>query len=563
MTKASPVRSKVGLKDVWHVALETPTRARLAGQAGVLLLERGAKEPQVIDSQAAVYAERVGERLLVIPGAMVKWKHATAWPELRHAGKTLARYAVPKAKWPWIHTVSADHAGRAVLVLWRDMGKLALSSFELESGTLIRHEVWASEGTEGFGAAWTMEGDALVWLDDELRRVPAKGKITSTPAPIEHERFAGGYGDKAHLRVTPIGDAFVLAVRNDPTTMPAVVADGKGAIVHLGLCDVAHAAGDTILRARGETVDVLGRDGKVRESFVRDTKVPVRAAAALGGTWIGASEKAVEWITYGVADGRAQTPKRAREAQPDDVGATAASNRASADPRPRLWEAPTDMAALAVCGDWFLERNANARGEYIQLALTKKRTAAQEARRKKLGAGASDWLGDARPFVGKWRPSEETPGFFDWVKCTPTQLLEGGQHFRWLGPRLTVELSRVKKLAEAKSLATLDLPWLHGLVLDSGDTDWLTESVLAAIAPLARSARAVVIGGGHLKSERYFWPVLEAATNAEILAFTGSYDALQGVAKGPRSKARIFKGSPENWPAAVRDLNSSLRNIET
>lgn len=160
--------------------------------------------------------------------------------------------------------------------------------------------------------------------------------------------------------------------------------------------------------------------------------------------------------------GAAPTPKPA--AKP--------SVAASADVMASIWQSPDDRTLYAVLADQLVERGETARGEYVQLCLLTKRTPAQEKRRATLlKKHRGEWLGAVRTATNSWVDSEAEPGFVSHVKLTPEKFLANFDAVTRLGPRLTVELSKIASRQRMKELAALPLgARLHGLVLRNPDS---------------------------------------------------------------------------------------------
>jgi uncharacterized protein (TIGR02996 family) len=160
--------------------------------------------------------------------------------------------------------------------------------------------------------------------------------------------------------------------------------------------------------------------------------------------------------------------------------------------RAKIWQDPEDRDALMVYADWLLQNGDATRGEYMQLSLLSKPTAAQTKRRdalRKKHRGA--WLGAARPFVYTWEESETSPGFLAAVKCSTDKLAAGFEHIRALGPRLVVEINATAKTRDRATLASLPLGTLYGLSLADADVFWLKDRTVRQLLPAFAGLRAL------------------------------------------------------------------------
>lgn len=175
----------------------------------------------------------------------------------------------------------------------------------------------------------------------------------------------------------------------------------------------------------------------------------------------------------------------------------------------RLWERPDDRQALGVYADWLAEHGESTRAEYVQLSLLERPSAAQEARRLALlrkHRGA--WLGASRPYVWTWEESEETPGFVARCQCSMAKLTEGFELVRSLGPRLVVSVTAPKAKREVAAFAERPLGTLYGLALYEADAQWITDVLLATIAPKLDGLRKLVLHAGEARASEAGWRAL-------------------------------------------------------
>ena len=175
----------------------------------------------------------------------------------------------------------------------------------------------------------------------------------------------------------------------------------------------------------------------------------------------------------------------------------------------QIWKKPTDRDLLRVYADWLASNGEPARAEFMQLSLVDELTPAQAKRRGALLAkhrGA--WLGAARPFVYTWEESEESPGFVSRAQCSFAKLTAGFAHVRALGPRLIVNATEPKAKRETIALAKLPLGTLYGLALWENDKQWITDDLLATLAPALDGLRALELHPGEARSSDHGWSAM-------------------------------------------------------
>jgi uncharacterized protein (TIGR02996 family) len=180
-----------------------------------------------------------------------------------------------------------------------------------------------------------------------------------------------------------------------------------------------------------------------------------------------------------------------------------------------IWKRPDDRELLSVYADYLASVGETTRAEYIQLSLQEPRSAAQDKRRDALrNKHRGAWLGVARQFVHTWEESEDTPGFIARAKCSTAKLTEGFEHVRALGPRLAVAVTEPKAKRETVALAKLPLGSLYGLALYEADAQWITDELLATLAPTLRGLRALVLRAGEARATDEGWQTVLANLDA-------------------------------------------------
>lgn len=558
--------------DVQSLAATSGGQLLVAAPDGVSRLDADGARTQ-LDAVSALQAFEVPGGLLVLPGGLEpgsSWKRNTDWPELRRDGERVHRFAPQVPKRPgsqhrWVSQVLADAAGKHALVSWcwgfTGQVRRVVSLFALATGKHVRTVEWEppARADLGEGASWSKAGAALVWHGGLLHEVPLKGAVKSRPAPLVHERFLEGYGGPDTLLHTERRDGWHLLFARPASQarqLPAFLCDEAGRVVTLEPCDAAgfSPTGEPYC-VRGQQLELLAADGAVARTIARSTKTKVVAAASVGASWFAATAKAIERVEFAASGARAQETKRARERQP--------ATGAGGDPRPALWKKPGDAAALAVCADWFEEQGAASRAEFIRLSLGARSPAEEKRRLALLRKHRGDWLGDARKYLREWKESEASFGFLEWARCTPANLLAGVAHFRWLGPRLTLELTGPRNLAEAGAVGALDLSWLHGLAIAEGSTRSLSTAALKALAPAFAPLRELELafgdGDSTLEADSLH-AVLQHATKAERVTLkTRNRQALSGLARVARPPAlkvlrcRNLSGVTPFWPDVERE----------
>jgi len=176
-----------------------------------------------------------------------------------------------------------------------------------------------------------------------------------------------------------------------------------------------------------------------------------------------------------------------------------------------IWARPDDRDLLGVYADWLSAHGEPTRAEYIQLSLLEEPTPAQDRRRTALeNKHRGAWLGAARRFVYTWEESEATPGFVARAQCSMAKLAQGFEHVRALGPRLVVSISQPKAKREVVALAQRPLGTLYGIALYENDAQWITDDVLATLAPALRGLRALVLHAGEARASERGWRVMLA-----------------------------------------------------
>jgi uncharacterized protein (TIGR02996 family) len=211
-----------------------------------------------------------------------------------------------------------------------------------------------------------------------------------------------------------------------------------------------------------------------------------------------------------------------------------------------IWQRPTDRQLLSVYADWLATHGETTRAEYVQLSLLDRRTAAQDRRRSALCKRyRGTWLGAARPFVHTWEDSDETPGFVSQARCSMARLAAGFELVRALGPRLVVSVSEPKAKREVTALAAHPLGSLYGLALWESDAQWITDELLATLAPSLRGLRSLILYPGEARSSDVGWQA--------VLAHADALERLE-LAMG---------ANPERWLELVLDsaLTRTLRTL--
>ena len=174
--------------------------------------------------------------------------------------------------------------------------------------------------------------------------------------------------------------------------------------------------------------------------------------------------------------------------------------------RAQIWKQPDDRAVLGVYADWLATQGETTRAEYMQLALLARPTAPQRARRDALHKRhRGEWLGAARRFVYTWEVSAESPGFIARVQCSMPKLVAGFDVIRALGPRLTVSVTGPKAKREVVALGALPLGKLYGLALHEADMQFVTDELMATIAPNLDGLRALTLHAGEARASDRGW----------------------------------------------------------
>jgi uncharacterized protein (TIGR02996 family) len=190
--------------------------------------------------------------------------------------------------------------------------------------------------------------------------------------------------------------------------------------------------------------------------------------------------------------------------------------------RDEIWKQPTDPHLLAVYADWLATQGDDSRAEFIQLSLVPSPTRPQAKRlvalrNKYRGA----WLGAARPFIYAWEEDTSSPGFVRTCQCEMAKLTSGFEHVRRLGPRLVVEVTAPNAKRETEALAKLPLGTLWGLAFYEADTPWITDELMATLAPAMHGLRELVLHAEPARaSDRGWGAILEHIGSVEHLDLT-------------------------------------------
>jgi uncharacterized protein (TIGR02996 family) len=180
------------------------------------------------------------------------------------------------------------------------------------------------------------------------------------------------------------------------------------------------------------------------------------------------------------------TPKATKAAAPKATSTPAKPTSAREQKlKQAIWEKPDDLDQLRVWADHLCEEG-DPRGEFLQLKLLDQPTEAQVAKAKALEEKRGGTLvGPARPHLNYWSFDER--GLVHFVQCDGPKLVAGWEEIRWLNPRLTLDITTLRKqtMATIAELMKLPLAEIYLVRIESG----LTDPALAALAPGLRGVR--------------------------------------------------------------------------
>ncbi|MGC4113239.1 MAG: aminotransferase class I/II-fold pyridoxal phosphate-dependent enzyme [Myxococcales bacterium] len=201
-------------------------------------------------------------------------------------------------------------------------------------------------------------------------------------------------------------------------------------------------------------------------------------------------------------DSKAERPAKAEKPAMVEKGARPAGaggvSEAEAAFRAAFWKNPDDLDALRVFADLLLEKG-DPRGEYLQLSLLESPTDEQieksGALRKKLGGKL---VGPAREFLRNYQFGQD--GLPSWVTCEAPRFIEGFEQIRWIHPRLTVEITSLRKktLATIAELVALPLREIGYLRVEANG---LSDKAAVALAPGLAGVKNLSLEGNDLTGE--------------------------------------------------------------